>query len=174
MPSRSQTVELDLPFERVPPDRLRPMLPMTAAAPFDSSEYAFDVAWDGVRALASVDRDRVGLWGRTLLDLTGRYPEVQVLANLLPPETIVDGELIVADPEGRPDAVALARRQQTAHPEAVARAAAARPVLAERAAGPPPSPTERRAAIFRPDLCRGTGCRRRTGIFRRGSGKGPG
>ena len=128
MPTRSQTVELDLPFERVLPDRLRPMLPMTAAAPFDSSEYAFDVAWDGVRALASVDRDRVGLWGRTLLDLTGRYPEVQVLANLLPPETIVDGELIVADPEGRPDPVALARRQQTAHPEAVARAAAAQPV----------------------------------------------
>ncbi|TMF85897.1 MAG: DNA ligase, partial [Chloroflexi bacterium] len=128
MPARPQTVELDLPFERVHPDRLRPMLPMTAAAPFDSAEYAFDVAWDGVRALASIDRGRVGLWGRTLLDLTGRYPEVQLLANLLPPETIVDGELIVTDPEGRPDAVALAKRQQTADPEAVPRAAAAHPV----------------------------------------------
>src|SRR5438046_2191349 len=127
MPSRPQTVELDLPFERALPDRLRPMLPMAAAAPFDSADYAFDVAWDGVRALASVDRGRVGIWGRTLLDLTGRYPEVQVLADLLPPETIVDGELIVTDPEGRPDAVALARRQQAAGPEAVARAAAAHP-----------------------------------------------
>src|SRR2546421_153309 len=128
MPSRPQTVELDLPFERALPDRLRPMLPMAAAAPFDSADYAFDVAWDGVRALASVDRGRVGIWGRTLLDLTGRYPEVQVLADLLPPETIVDGELIVTDPEGRPDSVALARRQQAARPEAVARVAAAHPV----------------------------------------------
>src|SRR5438309_5729824 len=128
MPSPPQTVELDLPFERALPDRLRPMLPMAAAAPFDSADYAFDVAWDGVRALASVDRGRVGIWGRTLLDLTGRYPEVQVLADLLPPETIVDGELIVTDPEGRPDSVALARRQQAARPEAVARVAAAHPV----------------------------------------------
>ena len=128
MPSRPQTVELDLPFERALPDRLRPMLPMTAAAPFDSTDYAFDVAWDGVRALASVERGQVVLWGRTLQDLTGRYPEVQVLANLLPPETIVDGELIVTDPEGRPDAVALASRQQATRPEAVARAAAAHPV----------------------------------------------
>src|SRR5207249_10834564 len=118
MPSRPQTVELDLPFERALPDRLRPMLPMAAAAPFDSSEYAFDVAWDGVRALASIDRGRVGVWGRTLLDLTGRYPEVQVLANLLPPETIVDGELTVTGPEGRPDAVALSKRQRTPDPEA--------------------------------------------------------
>jgi len=61
MPSRPQTVELDLPFERALPDRLRPMLPMAAAAPFDSADYAFDVAWDGVRALASVDRGRVGI-----------------------------------------------------------------------------------------------------------------
>src|SRR5213593_2620625 len=127
MPPRPHTVELDLPFERALPDRLRPMLPMAAAAPFDSADYAFDVAWDGVRALASIERGRVGLWGRTLLDLAGRYPEVQVLADLLPPETIVDGELIVTDPEGRPDAVALARRQQAAGPEAVARAAAAHP-----------------------------------------------
>src|SRR3989442_10148334 len=127
MPSRPHTFELDLPFGRALPDRLRPMLPMAAAAPFDSADYAFDVAWDGVRALASIDRGRVGLWGRTLLDLTGRYPEVQVLADLLPPETIVDGELIVTDPEGRPDAVALARRQHAAGPESVARAAAGPP-----------------------------------------------
>src|SRR2546423_8486093 len=112
MRSRSQTVELDLPFERALPDRLKPMLPMAASEPFDSSDYAFDVAWDGVRALAAVDGSRVALWDRTLLDLTGRYPEVQVLADLLPPETIVDGELIVTDPEGRPDVIALAKRQQ--------------------------------------------------------------
>src|SRR5437667_10945282 len=110
MPSRSQTVELDLPFERVLPDRLRPMLPMTAAAPFNSSEYAFDVAWDGVRAMASADRDRVGLWGRRLLDRTGRYPGVQVLAKLLPPGTILAGEAIVASPTGHREALALARR----------------------------------------------------------------
>jgi bifunctional non-homologous end joining protein LigD len=128
VPARSQTVELDLPFERTLPDRLRPMLPMPAAAPFDSPEYAFDVAWDGVRALAAIDGEQVALWGRGLADLTSRYPEVQTLARLAPPGTIVDGELIVSDEEGRPDAIALEQRQQATRPEAIARAANAHPI----------------------------------------------
>jgi DNA ligase D-like protein (predicted ligase) len=128
VPARSRTVELDLPFERAVPDRLRPMLPMPAPEPFDSHEYAFEVAWQGIRALARIDRGQVRLWGRDLRDLTGRYPEVQALAAIAPAETIVDGELIVADGEGRPDSVALEKRQQAANPEAVARAVAAQPV----------------------------------------------
>jgi bifunctional non-homologous end joining protein LigD len=104
------------------------MLPMPAAEPFDSHEYAFEVAWHGTRALARIDRGQVRLWGRDLRDLTGRYPEVQALAAIAPAETIVDGELIVADGEGRPDNVALEKRQQAANPEAVARAVAAQPV----------------------------------------------
>jgi bifunctional non-homologous end joining protein LigD len=127
VPARSQTVELDLPFQRPLPDRLRPMLPMPAAAPFDSPDYAFEVAWDGVRALASIDGGKVALWGRDLRDLTDRFPEVQALAALAPPETIVDGELIVTDADGRPDSVALEARQQAVRPEAIARAAAAHP-----------------------------------------------
>lgn len=104
------------------------MLPMPAAAPFDSHDYAFEVAWDGVRALATIDHGQVRIWGRDLRDLTGRYPEVQALAAIAPSETIVDGELIVSDPDGRPDSLALEERQQIARPEAVARAAAAHPV----------------------------------------------
>lgn len=103
------------------------MLPMPAAAPFDSQDYAFEVAWDGVRALASIDGGKVALWGRDLRDLTDRFPEVQALAALAPPETIVDGELIVTDADGRPDSVALEARQQAVRPEAIVRAAAAHP-----------------------------------------------
>ena len=105
------------------------MLPMPAATPFDSHDYAFEVAWDGVRALASVDRGQVQIWGRDLRDLTGRYPEVQALAEFAPPETIVDGELIVPDADGRPDGVALEERQEAMRPETVARSAAARAVV---------------------------------------------
>jgi bifunctional non-homologous end joining protein LigD len=128
MPARRHTVELDLPFTRALPDRLRPMLPMSAAAPFDSRDYAFDVAWDGVRALAGLERGTVRLWGRDLADLTGRYPEVQALADLAPDETIVDGELIVSDADGRPDGVALEARHHASRPETIARLAAAHPV----------------------------------------------
>jgi bifunctional non-homologous end joining protein LigD len=128
MPARSGTVELDLPFGRALPDRLRPMLPMPAAAPFDSPDYAFDVAWDGVRALASVTAGVVQLWGRDLADLSARYPEVQALADLAPAQTIVDGELIVTDPDGRPDSVALAARQHAATRQSIMRLAEEHPV----------------------------------------------
>jgi bifunctional non-homologous end joining protein LigD len=104
------------------------MLAMPASEPFDSPDYAFEVAWDGVRALASIDRGQVRIWGRDLRDLTAQYPEVQALAALAPPETIVDGELIVADAEGRPDGVALEARKEAVRPDMVARAAAAHPV----------------------------------------------
>jgi ATP-dependent DNA ligase len=38
---------------------MRP-LPMlaTAAAPFDAEDYSFEIKWDGVRALAAVERGR--------------------------------------------------------------------------------------------------------------------
>jgi hypothetical protein len=45
---------------------IEPLLPMlaTSALPFDSGEYAFEVKWDGVRALAAVDQGHWRLWGR--------------------------------------------------------------------------------------------------------------
>src|SRR5919204_1963638 len=127
MPAHPDTVELDLPLAGTLPDRMRPMLTMPSSAPFDSANYAFDVAWDGVRALARIEAGEVRLWGRDLSDLTGRYPEVQALGRLAPPQTIVDGELIVSDPNGRPDPTALELRQRAAGSQEMARAAAVRP-----------------------------------------------
>jgi len=128
MRSRSQTVELDLPLGGALPGRLRPMLAMPAAAPFDSREYAFEVAWSGVRALASFDGAATTLWGRGLAELTGQYPEVQALREMTPPDSVVDGELIVTDPEGRPDPAGLQEREQALTPAAIARAVADHPV----------------------------------------------
>jgi bifunctional non-homologous end joining protein LigD len=104
------------------------MLPMRAAEPFDSTAYCFDVAWDGVRAMASITGETVKAWGRDLSDITDRYPEVMALADLAPPDTIVDGELIVSDADGRPDRVALQDRAHATKPESVQRLAAAHPV----------------------------------------------
>jgi bifunctional non-homologous end joining protein LigD len=104
------------------------MLAMPAAEPFDSRDYVFDVAWDGVRALASIEDGQVRLWGRDLTDLTDRFPEAQALAGLAPDRTMVDGELIVSDEEGRPDRVSLEARQQARAGEAAMRISAAHPV----------------------------------------------
>ena len=88
--------------------RLMPMLAMPAT-PFDSLEYSFEFKWDGIRALAAVETTGWRLWGRQRADYTERYPELEVLRRL-PAGTLVDGELVAFDQDGRPDLSRLLRR----------------------------------------------------------------
>jgi ATP-dependent DNA ligase len=88
--------------------KLSPMLAVPAA-PFDSSEYTFEIKWDGVRALAAVEATGWRLWGRQRTEYSDRYPELEVLRRL-PAETLMDGELVAFDAEGRPDLPRLLRR----------------------------------------------------------------
>jgi DNA ligase D-like protein (predicted ligase) len=93
---------------------IRPFLPMLAVAsePFDSSDYLFEVKWDGVRALACVQGNRWRVWGRKLADYTDRYPELDALRGL-PSGTVLDGELVVLR-DGKTDLSAILRRHQLA------------------------------------------------------------
>jgi bifunctional non-homologous end joining protein LigD len=93
------------------------LLPMRAvpAEPFDSAAYSFEFKWDGIRTLAAVDAPGWRMWGRERADYTTRYPEFDVLRRL-PAETLVDGELVAFDPEGRPDLPRLLRRHGLTDP----------------------------------------------------------
>jgi bifunctional non-homologous end joining protein LigD len=87
------------------------------AAPFDADDYSFEIKWDGVRALAAVERGRWELWGRRGVDYTARYPELAVLGRL-PAGTVVDGEPVVLR-QGRTDLPALLSRHQRQRPPLV-------------------------------------------------------
>src|SRR5262245_48953545 len=69
----------------------------------------------GVRALAAVEGRGCRLWGREQADYTARYPELNVLRRL-PAGTLVDGELVACDEEGRPDLRRLLRRHGLTDP----------------------------------------------------------
>lgn len=93
------------------------LLPMLAVAgkPFDAPDYLFEIKWDGVRALASVDRDGVRIWGRELSDYGQRYPELEETLRQLPDGTILDGEIVVLR-EGRADLPEVLSRHQLTSP----------------------------------------------------------
>jgi ATP-dependent DNA ligase len=93
------------------------LLPMLAvpAEPFDAPEYSFEVKWNGVRALAAVEKSGWQLWGRERADYTARYPELDVLRHL-PAGTLVDGELVVLDADNRHDLRRLLRRHGLTDP----------------------------------------------------------
>jgi ATP-dependent DNA ligase len=93
------------------------LLPILAvpAKPFDSAEYSFELKWDGIRALAAVERGGWRLWGRERADYTARYSELDVLRRL-PAGTLVDGELVAFDADSRPNLPRLLRRHGLTDP----------------------------------------------------------
>jgi bifunctional non-homologous end joining protein LigD len=93
------------------PDELRPMQAASAEAPFSSPDYVFEVKWDGLRCIVFRDRDgQVRLLDRGLHDLTAALPEVVAAARRIPPGSVIDGELVATDNEGRPDYPRLRER----------------------------------------------------------------
>ena len=74
------------------------------------AQWAFEMKWDGYRALAVVEATpdggrRARLLSRTGQDLTGGYPELAPLAAQVGDElpVVLDGEIVALDSRGRPD-----------------------------------------------------------------------
>ncbi|MGN6695394.1 MAG: ATP-dependent DNA ligase, partial [Aquihabitans sp.] len=95
-----------------------PLLPMLAKASpelpeADPGAYWFEPKWDGFRCIVFRDGDEVELGSRNDKPLTRYFPELlEPLKASLPERCVVDGEVVVAGPDGL-DFDAL---QQRIHP----------------------------------------------------------
>src|SRR5918998_6587275 len=77
--------------------------------------FLFEPKWDGFRALVFRDAEGTTIQSRDLKPLNRYFPELEkVLAEQLPKGCILDGEIVVAGPDGL-DFDAL---QQRIHPAA--------------------------------------------------------
>src|SRR5579859_3683432 len=96
------------------PTAIRPMQAVSGEAPFSSPEYFFEVKWDGLRCLLFVGWDgRVRLHDRSLHDVTDLLPELRGVGRQVERGSVLDGELVATDEQGRPDVIALRRRLQS-------------------------------------------------------------
>src|SRR3981081_1398099 len=103
--------QLQIALESLP-DELRPMQAASAEAPFSSPDYVFEVKWDGLRCIVLRDMEgRVRLLDRGLHDITADVPEVVAAAKRIPPGSVIDGELVATDNDGRPDYPRLRERR---------------------------------------------------------------
>jgi bifunctional non-homologous end joining protein LigD len=68
----------------------------------EGPEWVFEEKYDGIRALAVRQRGRpVGLWSRTLQDLTAGFPHIVAAVAALPDgDLTLDGELVALDASG--------------------------------------------------------------------------
>ena len=82
---------------------------LVTAGPFrpDSEKYAFEVKWDGFRALIDASPRGVTIWSRNGHDMTARYPELQTLVGDVQERVLLDGEIVCLDDRGYPDFAAL-------------------------------------------------------------------
>src|SRR5919199_6013120 len=85
------------------PEHVVPMLAKLSKLPSEDGGWAYEIKWDGVRAIAYVGGGEVRLESRNLNDVTPRYPEVGGLAGALGGrEAVLDGEIVAFDERGRP------------------------------------------------------------------------
>jgi bifunctional non-homologous end joining protein LigD len=84
--------------------------------------WAYEVKWDGMRAIARIVRGRVRLTSRSEMDVTARFREIAEAPALvdLPEGTCIDGEIVAFDALGRPSFSLLAPRIQGHRTGAVA------------------------------------------------------
>src|SRR5688572_26245142 len=80
-----------------------PMLLLKAEAlPDDPGRWLYELKLDGYRAIAFKAGGRLHLRSRNDNDFSQRYPAVVRGLEQLPADTVVDGEVVAFDPEGRP------------------------------------------------------------------------
>ncbi len=104
--------------QRAPlPAKIEPMLATLLEDPFSDPGWLFELKWDGMRAIARVDDGRLELWSRTGRHATERFPELAVLPERLGArQAILDGEIVVLDPEGRSSFERMQSRMHVADP----------------------------------------------------------
>ena len=112
------------------PDRIVPMLATLADLPAKDEGWAYEIKWDGVRAVAYVEGGRVRLTSRNLRDVTSQYLELRALGRALGArEVILDGEIVAFDENGQPSFGLLQRRMHVGSESAVRRLMKTLPVV---------------------------------------------
>ena len=104
------------------PRGLEPMRARVGDLPPGDERWAFEIKWDGVRALLYSSGGCIELTARSGNDITPRYPELRGIgAALGAREAVLDGEVVAFDTDGRPDFGRLQRRMHLASESAVRR-----------------------------------------------------
>ena len=95
------------------PDSIKPMLAVAGKLPADDENWAFEIKWDGVRAILFVEGGRVRAQSRNDLDVTVSFPELADIGKFLGMTTcVIDGEIVALGEDGRPS---FSRLQQRMH-----------------------------------------------------------
>jgi bifunctional non-homologous end joining protein LigD len=102
------------------PKQVEPMLASPGVLPKSDTGWAYEIKWDGVRAIALIDGGRVHLQSRNGNDLTAAFPEFRQIGESVGPRPcILDGEIVVLGEDGKPDFGRLQHRLHLSNANAI-------------------------------------------------------
>jgi bifunctional non-homologous end joining protein LigD len=93
---------------RTPQQLLRHLFPPMLATlvtepPPDDRNWAYELKYDGFRALTAITQGEMAIWSRNELDLIPRFPHVaKAMAKLKASDVVLDGEIVAEDEKGVP------------------------------------------------------------------------
>ena len=112
------------------PAAMEPMMATLAEKPPRGDDWLFEVKWDGVRAIAFVDREEVRLQARSGQRCERQYPELAVIPHQIAArQAVLDGEIAVLDAKGVARFHLIQPRIANADPNAVAHLSRSTPVV---------------------------------------------
>jgi bifunctional non-homologous end joining protein LigD len=98
------------------PHTAAPMLATPGPVP-TGKQWSYEFKWDGLRALTWVTTDGLRILSRNERDITGGYPELTELVNVVGARRVVlDGEIVALDEHGRPSFARLQHRMHVRGP----------------------------------------------------------
>jgi len=113
--------------------RKRPFTPMKASSsetPPVGDDWGYEIKWDGMRIIASLDADGVRLSSSNGKDATNSFPELAALDEVLDgfDSLVLDGEVVAIDEFGIPNFVRLQQRMHVTDRNDALRRASSVPV----------------------------------------------
>ena len=104
------------------------MLATAGPLPADQERWAFEMKWDGIRAVTYWDGATLRIESRNLRDITVSWPELQALGpDLGGREVVLDGEIVALDERGVPSFQRLQERMHVGNPTQAAQLASTVP-----------------------------------------------
>ncbi len=100
---KSHSFSADLAnFPKAKPRFIEPMKPRLVDEPPKAGDWAYEIKFDGIRALAVKKGRKISLLSRNRNELARRFPDiVQAMLKLKMDECVLDGEVVALDEKGR-------------------------------------------------------------------------
>lgn len=77
-------------------------------------EYIYEIKWDGIRAIISIDEGKLTIRSRNLKDITDQFPELHLDSEAFRcTNGVYDGEIVCLDEQGRPDFKTVIQRMHS-------------------------------------------------------------